>query len=170
MIELVGCVLIGIIGFTFIAMLIDELRTNYKIRKDLEGDNKMDEYMEAKSHPISSCAELSKYFIGRHEIVPVCLTPQFEKEFNAKMYQLENLQQTLKELNAKIIIMEKYLELIADLSYDYDGCNSVDGLKELIDELKKYANLGRVCNLSEAIFQDGSSSYNILHEKLKEED
>ena len=98
MIELVGCVLIGIIGITFIAMLIDELRTNYKIRKDLEGDNKMGEYMEAKSHPISSCAELSKYFIGRHEIVPVYLTPQFEKEFNAKMYQLENLQQTPKEL------------------------------------------------------------------------
>lgn len=137
MIELAGCALMGIIGITFIAMLIDELRTNYKIRKDLEGDNKMDEYMEAKSHPISSCAELSKYFIGRHEIVPIYLTPQFEKEFNAKMYQLENLQQTPKEL---------------------------------IDELKKYANLGRVCNLSEAIFQDGSSSYNILHEKLKEED
>lgn len=58
----------------------------------------MDEYMEAKSHPISSCAELSKYFIGRHEIVPIYLTPQFEKEFNAKMYQLENLQQTPKEL------------------------------------------------------------------------
>lgn len=79
---------------------------------------------------------------------------------------IERLIKDKEELNAKTIIMEKYLELIVDLSYDYDGCNSVDGLKELIDELKKYANLGRVCNLSEAIFQDGSSSYNILHEKI----
>lgn len=36
MIELIGCVMLGIIGLTFIIMCIDELRTNYKIRKDLE--------------------------------------------------------------------------------------------------------------------------------------
>lgn len=34
--ELIGCVMLGIIGLTFIIMCIDELRTNYKIRKDLE--------------------------------------------------------------------------------------------------------------------------------------
>lgn len=33
MIELIGCILLSIIGITFIVMLIDELRTNYKIRK-----------------------------------------------------------------------------------------------------------------------------------------
>lgn len=33
MIEIVGCVLLSIIGIAFIVMLIDELRTNYKIRK-----------------------------------------------------------------------------------------------------------------------------------------
>lgn len=36
MIEFIGCVMLGIIGLTFIIMCIDELRTNYKIRKDLE--------------------------------------------------------------------------------------------------------------------------------------
>lgn len=33
MIEIVGCVLLGIIGLSFILMMIDELRTNYEIRK-----------------------------------------------------------------------------------------------------------------------------------------
>ena len=33
MLELIGCILLSIIGIAFIVMLIDELRTNYKIRK-----------------------------------------------------------------------------------------------------------------------------------------
>lgn len=34
----------------------------------------------------------------------------------------------------------EYLELIMDISEDYDGYNTVDGLKELIDEITGYAN------------------------------
>lgn len=33
MIEIVSCVLLSIIEITFVVMVIDELRTNYKIRK-----------------------------------------------------------------------------------------------------------------------------------------
>lgn len=33
MIEIVGCILLSIIGITFIVMFIDELRTNYEMRK-----------------------------------------------------------------------------------------------------------------------------------------
>ena len=31
--------------------------------------------------------------------------------------------------------VKECLELICDIGYDYDGCNSVESLKELIDEL-----------------------------------
>lgn len=65
------------------------------------------------------------------------------------------------------IIMEKYLELIADLGYDYDGLNSVESLKGLIDELVRYANLGRVCNTTEPIYENGGKKYNILMEEIK---
>ena len=34
MIIIAGCIMMGIIGITFILMCIDELRTNYKIRKE----------------------------------------------------------------------------------------------------------------------------------------
>ena len=36
MIEIIGCVLLIIIGISFICMIIDELRTNYELRKSLE--------------------------------------------------------------------------------------------------------------------------------------
>ncbi len=36
MIEIVGCILLIIIGVSFICMTVDELRTNYKIRKSLK--------------------------------------------------------------------------------------------------------------------------------------
>ena len=33
MIEIIGCIFIVIIGISFICMIIDELRTNYELRK-----------------------------------------------------------------------------------------------------------------------------------------
>ena len=36
MIELIGCILLSIIGISFMCMIVDELRTNYKLRKSLE--------------------------------------------------------------------------------------------------------------------------------------
>lgn len=40
MIEIFGCILLSVIGIAFIVMLIDELRTNYKIRKWHEENNR----------------------------------------------------------------------------------------------------------------------------------
>lgn len=37
---------------------------------------------------------------------------------------------------------EECLKLIADILYDYDGCNTVESLKELIDEARGIAIKG----------------------------
>ena len=66
-----------------------------------------------------------------------------------------------------IKIMEKYFELIIDLGYDYDGLNQEESLKKLIDELCKYASLGRAYNITEPIYVNENKKYNILHEELK---
>lgn len=58
------------------------------------------EYIRAKRTPVSSCVDLSKYFIGRHKVLPVYLTPQFEREFNSKMCELEKIKEKL-ELSEK---------------------------------------------------------------------
>ena len=36
MLEIIGCILLIIIGISFMCMIVDELRTNYKLRKSLE--------------------------------------------------------------------------------------------------------------------------------------
>lgn len=36
MIDIIGCILLITIIFSFVCMLIDELRTNYEIRKSLK--------------------------------------------------------------------------------------------------------------------------------------
>ena len=40
MIEIFGCILLSIIDITFIVMLIDEARTNYKMRKWYKENNR----------------------------------------------------------------------------------------------------------------------------------
>ena len=68
-----------------------------------------------------------------------------------------------------IEIMKHYLELIYDLGYDYDGCNNdnVEDLKGLIDEMCRLARLGRACNVTEPIMEDGKGKkYNILGEEI----
>ena len=73
-------------------------------------------------------------------------------------------------MNRQIEIMEKYFELIIDLGFDYDGCNTIESLKALIDELVHYAKLGRACNINEPMYVNGEKYYNILHEELKDSD
>ena len=81
---------------------------------------------------------------------------------------IELQEKEIDKLNNIIKIMEKYFELIVDLGYDYDGFNTVESLKTLIDELCRYAGLGRVYNTTEPIFINNDKKYNILNEELKE--
>lgn len=75
------------------------------------------------------------------------------------------MQEQVK-LSMNEIIMEKYLELIIQLGYDYDGLNTVESLKSLIDELVKYAKLGITKNLTETIYENEKGKYNILGKEL----
>lgn len=64
-----------------------------------------------------------------------------------------------------IEIMERYLELIYDLGYDYDGCNNVEDLKGLIDGMCRLASLGMARNVTEPIYVDSKGmKANILGE------
>ena len=42
-------------------------------------------------------------------------------------------------LDEQIKLKNAYCQLIVDLGFDYDGYNSVESLKSLIDELVNYA-------------------------------
>lgn len=39
--------------------------------------------------------------------------------------------------------IDYYLDIIFGLGVDYDGCNSVESLKRLIDEIVEYSSIAR---------------------------
>ena len=83
---------------------------------------------------------------------------------------IELLEKENRQLKRQVKIMERYLELIVDLGFDYDGCNTIEGLKGLIDDLVNLASLGRACNTTEPIYVSEEKCWNILHEEIKESD
>ena len=95
------------------------------------------QYIIAKRNPISNCADLNKYFIGRHKVLPVYLTPQFEREFNSKMAKAEELKQEnqkLKEqLQQKEDIINKAKEFTKGHIFQFDGDKDFDALLEILD-------------------------------------
>ena len=92
---------------------------------------------------------------------------RYLKEKDKEIEQLNNI---IDGLEKEIKIMEKYFELIIDLGYDYDGFNKEEDLKGLIDELVRYASLGRVCNTIEPIYtRKDNEKFNILGEVIKSE-
>lgn len=114
--------------------------------------------------------------IGEINGVQVAVSPEaYEKIRKQKIIEenkiLKELQQELERYKNITEIHEKYFELINDLAFDYDGCETTGDLMNLIDELKKYASLGRVANTTEVIYVSGNNKkYNILHEELKGSD
>lgn len=65
-----------------------------------------------------------------------------ESQFRA-MCDLSNMQiDTLHEQEQTIEGLENALDLIADIAYDYDGYNTAEGLKSLIDEIREIAIKG----------------------------
>lgn len=75
----------------------------------------------------------------------------------------------LEGLQREIEIKNAYLNLIYGLIFDYDGFNTAEGLKGLINELRKYASYALDNNDKIPIYRDGNENdFNILHEKIGE--
>lgn len=72
-----------------------------------------------------------------------------------------------KELERENKILKGYLELISDLAYDYDGANTIEGLKELIDELRYFTDLALALDIDFATYMNDNKHFNILGEELK---
>lgn len=49
---------------------------------------------------------------------------------------------------------DEWMELIQDIAWNYDNCNSVESLKELIDEMVDAAGWARSCLDAGKIFVD----------------
>lgn len=78
----------------------------------------------------------------------------------------------IEELKRQIKIKNEYLQLIHDIGYDYDGYNTVDSLKKLIDELISLVNKAYKCDDKTVMYIGGgkevTKKFNILHEEIEE--
>lgn len=100
------------------------------------------------------------------------------KEIFKKYYMMDNetiydgcikMQDEIDDLKRQIKIKNAYLNLISDIAYDYDGCNTVKSLKELIDELVKMCNQAyKNDDWSVMFIGANNTNKNILQELLKD--
>ena len=72
-------------------------------------------------------------------------------------------------LERQVKIKDKWCQLIMDLGFDYDGLNTVESLKGLIDELVDYAHKAIICDDVSVVYvgADDKKS-NILLEDIRE--
>lgn len=83
----------------------------------------------------------------------------------------EELYEENKELDRKIQIKDKYLDLITAIGYDYDGFSKAENLKGLIDELVRFARMALNNDDKTPIAIDSNDrQLNILSEIIKDND
>lgn len=78
-------------------------------------------------------------------------------------------RRTIMSLDEQIKLKNAYCQLIVDLGFDYDGYNSIESLKSLIDELVGYAQKAIDNDDKTAIYVDEDGhEQNILLEDIKD--
>ena len=63
---------------------------------------------------------------------------------------------------------DEWLELLYDIGLDYDGCGTVESLKDLVDELMKMSTNARTCLYEGKIFADKEESAKSYEEAQEE--
>ena len=101
------------------------------------------------------------------KVRPEMLNEEALKLFNTIMDVLDERDL----LKRQIEIKDSYLSLMWDLGVDYDGWDTVDSLKSLIDDLVDYAKKAVKNDDKYAVYQGGNGKYfNILREEVEKED
>ena len=85
------------------------------------------------------------------------------------MDAIKSVLEENKLLKRQNKIKDEYCELIYELGFDYDGLNTVESLKGLIDDLIDYAKKS-IKNDDNSVMFEGmnDTKYNILREKIDE--
>ena len=155
------------ITYEQMSTLVTELQTNNFVKdKEIERLNKLISQREKKWGKWTT----EKTILSTKMSDYLCKYQNIKREYTKQIKISTDRKNEIERLNNIIEIMEKYFELILNLGYDYDGLNEKESLKNLIDELCRYASLGRAYNTTEIIYVNKDKKYNILGEELKGSD
>lgn len=124
MIEIIGCILLIIIGIFFICMTVDELRTNYKIRKSSEQRSDNNDLLKENQELKKQLEESDrKLFFTKNEL------DMREKSIDDKLTQQKEF----------IKWLENYINLFDKKDiYEEGSCDTIEEIlqkyKEIIGE------------------------------------
>lgn len=79
------------------------------------------------------------YELLKHRYDKKITTINLFEDIEALLQENEQLKEKVKYQKNKIDNKDNWCQLIADIGFDYDGCNTIESLKVLIDELVRYA-------------------------------
>ena len=79
------------------------------------------------------------YELLKHRYDKKIKTFNLFEDIEALLQENEQLKEKVKYQKNKIDNKDNWCQLISDIGFDYDGCNTIESLKGLIDELVRYA-------------------------------
>ena len=79
------------------------------------------------------------YELLKHRYDKKITTLNLFEDIEALLQENEQLKEKVKYQKNKIDNKDNWCQLIVDIGFDYDGCNTIESLKGLIDELVRYA-------------------------------
>lgn len=139
------------------------------IRNLIKDYKKLKEDFEIVAH---ECSRLEKEDIRKDLEINAL---QKEHEHDVKMIdevkgEAVKLYKEIDKLKRQIEIKDKYLELMWFLGADYDGWDTADGLKSLIDNLMNLVKKAGNNDDKYAAYEGGNGKYfNILYEEVEKE-
>ncbi len=90
-----------------------------------------------------------------------------DKKYETQKEQFDLIYNYIEKIERQNEIKDAYLDIIYYIGVDYDGCNTIKSLKELIDEFMKWAKFAMENNDTECMFIGANGKeFNILHEEL----
>lgn len=97
---------------------------------------------------------------------------------NEEYKAIQVILNLVKTLQKDLTIVDEYASLLGDILCDYDGYydpetkkGSLEGLASLVDEAMDYCDKIRNRDTTSIMYEDcNDNKYNILHEKIKEEE
>ena len=101
------------------------------------------------------------------EQVKACIA-RAEDEYDMLKDRVHEQYDELKQLNRQIKIKDNYCQAIINIGYDYDGYNTVEGLKKIIDELVSLAQRSIDNDDKSGFYVGDGKEYNVLMEEIGE--
>lgn len=138
----------------------------FDLNKDIILQISMMSYNEYNDRIASAVDHLGEFYCLKDVEDMEAAKEAYEKECAYKA--IKELQEERLKIKRENLILERYLTLIHDIAYDYDGYSNALDLMGLIDEITKLSKLGKERNVTECIYGGGNQQLNILFEEIKD--